>query len=101
MAQRYKKTGIVEIPSGLMGVDAMLIDSPEFEISQGRQANNTAFIGVTYYYKQGSINKSIFVEYPIPFAGLNEVEMNAIIDLITSANVNIMSMVQHSGAVAL
>ena len=51
MAQRYKKIGIVEIPSGLMGVDAMLIDSPEFEIVQGRQKDNTAFIGVTYYYK--------------------------------------------------
>ena len=33
MAQRYKKIGIVEIPDGYMGVDAMLIDSPEFEIS--------------------------------------------------------------------
>ena len=101
MAQRYKKLGIVEIPSGLMGVDAMLIDSPEFEISQGRQKDNTAFIGVTYYYKQGELDRTAFVEYPIPFAELNEVEINAIIDLITSANVNIMSMVQHSGAVAL
>ena len=98
MAQRYKKTGIVEIPSGLMGVDAMLIDSPEFEISQGRQANNTAFIGVTYYYKQGELDRTAFVEYPIPFANLNESEMNAITALITSANVNILAMVQHIGA---
>ena len=98
MAQRYKKIGIVEIPSGLMGADAMLIDSPEFEISQGRQADSVAYIGVTYYYKQGEIGRTAFVEYPIPFADLNEVEMNAIIDLITSANINIMSMYQHIGA---
>lgn len=98
MAKRYKKNGIVEISSGLMGENAMLIDSPEFEVTQGRQVNGIAYIGTTYYYKQGNLERSVFVEYPIPFVELNETEMNAILALITSANVNILAMVQHIGA---
>ena len=101
MAQRYKIKGLVTIPSGLISVDVMLIDSPEFEISQGRQSDNTAFIGVMYYYKQGEIDRTAFVEYSIPFSDLSETEMNAIIALITSANINIISMPQHNGAVEI
>ena len=101
MAQRYKINGIVTIPSPLMGVNDLIIDSPQFEITQGRQANNTAYIGVTYYYKQGELDRTVFVEYPDLFTNLTESAMAAIIELITQANINVLDMPQHSGAVAI
>lgn len=101
MAQQYKITGTVTIHSPLMGVDDFVIDSPEFEITQGRQADNTAYIGVTYYYKQGELDRTAFVEYPDLFSNLNESAMAVIIELITQANINVLGMPQHSGAVAI
>jgi hypothetical protein len=101
MAQRYKINGIVKIPAPIMGPNDLIIDSPEFEISQGRQCNNTAYIGVKYYYMQGIVKKDCFVEYPIPFEDLNETEMNDIIKLITSANINILAMPRHKGAIKI
>ena len=101
MAQRYKITGLVTIPSPLMGVDDFIIDSPEFEITQGRQADNTAYIGVTYYYKQGEIDRTVFVEYPELFTELNKPAIAAIIELITQANINILDMPQHIGATTI
>ena len=101
MAQRYKINGIVQIPAGLLGADIVEIDSPEFEVTQGRQADSTAFIGVTYYYNQGSVQQQAFVEYPIPFADLNPTEAQAITDLITQANIHVEGLPQHAGAVLI
>ena len=99
--ERYTIKGLVTISAPLMGAKDFVMDSPEFEIAQGRQANNTAYIGVKYFYVQGAVNREVFVEYPIPFKTLNEDEMNAIAALITSANVNVLAMPQHIAAVLL
>jgi len=98
MAQRFKKTGIVEIPEGLAGVGSVQIDGPEFEVVQGRQANGTAYIGVMYYYKQGAVDQQMFVEYPEPFANLSSAELQVITDLITKGNDKVLAMPQHAGA---
>ena len=101
MAQRYKINGLVNIPTPLMGSEDFVMDSPEFEITQGRQSNNTAYIGVTYYYNQGELDRTVFVEYPDLFSNLNESAMDAIIELITQADINVLGMPQHSGSVAI
>ena len=98
MPTRYKISGIVTISAPLFGSDDFVMDSPEFEITQGRQADYTAFIGVTYYVMQGSVERKYFVEYPKPFAELNDAEMTAVTNLITNAHMNVLSIPDHVGA---
>jgi len=95
---RYKINGIVTIKAPLLGENDVLIDSPEFEITQGRQENSAAFIGVMYYYKQGTVDRQIFVEYPKPFPELTATQMAAVTSLISEAWGWLLAQPGHVGA---
>jgi len=98
MAQRYKKEGLVTIPSPVAGASDIIIDSPEFEIVQGRQVNSIAYIGIRYYYMQGSVSHEMMVEYSVPFSEFSQEEQDVMSNLIESAEDRALLMSQHIGA---
>jgi hypothetical protein len=101
MPQRYKKEGLVIITAPLFGAKDLVLDSPEFEVVQGRQVDGVAHIGVKYHYKQGIVDHMLYVEYPTAFGDLSEEEQAVIASLITKANEKVLAMEQHEGAVAV